>query len=348
MLLRVNELFRTYLILLESKNHLADSAEDLNKILPWQKGKQLKLDALIETVGHENLVNLARDAAPECERYQAHYVAPGYSGAVVLRLTGTKLNSTASDFNILLKCSRDKAKLEVELRRCPRQKEPSSIIYVLPEAEHLTDPPTIYHRNGWFASAWAFRDDAQTFLSWITKRRGGVDKVEEVMSTLFITGLNKDYRRGTTHDGRSGVESLSPNVLGRFRIINSITLLKTLLQRILKDPNLDVKEVEQFLNDEVICGKPFNKVKSGTYECICHGDLHSRNILITERNQPLLIDPARRKTRNWASDVARLCADVWVSAWDFGLESHLWDQLAIWRENIHDWVETRTISLSTT
>lgn len=333
--------------LLESKKHLADSAESLNKVLPWQTGKQLKLDALIETVGHENLVNLAKDAAPECERYEVHYVAPGYSGAVVLRVTGSKLDSRVIDANFLLKCSRDKAKLEIEMRRCPRPKEPSSIIYVLPEAEHLTDPPSVYHRNGWFASAWTFRDDAGTFLSWLTENGASRGKVEEIMSTLFVSGLNKDYRRGATNNVRSGVESLSPNVLGRFRISNSITHLKTLLQRTLRDPDLDIKEVELFLSDEVICGKPFNKVKSGTYECICHGDLHSRNILITERNQPLLIDPARRKTRNWATDPAKLCVDLWVTAWDFGPESYLWDQLVLWIDNIRGWLETRAINVST-
>jgi hypothetical protein len=329
----------TTVVLLELKNHLSYSHEDLNNYLPWQKGQQLKLDALIETVGYETLVSLIRDAAPECERYQVYYVAPGYSGAVVLRVTGSKHEGAAQDVNILLKCSRDRAKLEVELQQCPQPKEPASIIYVLP------DSAAIYQRNGWFASAWAFRDDAQTFLSWLRAGEIVEGRVEDILTTLFLSGLNKDYVRGRRAEETSSVISLYPNVIGRYRIAESAKLLQALIQQILGDPTFEIAEIERFLVDELLCGRPISKVALGTYECLCHGDLHSRNILITNRHQPLLIDPARRKIRHWASDIARLCADLWISAWDSGPQAYKWDHLKTWREDAFSWIVSADVTV---
>ena len=82
----------------------------------------------------------------------------------------------------------------------------------------------------------------------------------------------------------------------------------------------------------------------GTVRCISHGDLHSRNILVTvaksDNPRPCLIDPARRQPLHWASDPARLAADLWVSCIDEA-EDVFWDSLTLWTKSVRQWRDNR-------
>jgi hypothetical protein len=340
-----DELRGELLKLLASKGLLAELPDDLNRALPWTKGLRLEFDALIETLGQDHLVDLAKQAAPKCSRFEAHYVAPGYSGAVVLRVIGFHSEGHAIESNILLKCSRDRVKLQLELERSPESQEPASHVYVMPDSKQ------IYESGGWFATAWRFRQDAKTFISWLSDNTIDDEldeepKISGLLDQLFTSGLNFDYRRGSENKAVSPATSLYPNVRGRFRIVESARQLVCLIKRVSGDSHFEIIAIENFLIDETISTRPLKKVGLGSYECWCHGDLHSRNILITAGHQPVLIDPARRiPTRHWASDVARLSSDLWISCWDQGPESFVWDKLELWVSQIKSWVENEPFTI---
>ena len=58
---------------------------------------------------------------------------------------------------------------------------------------------------------------------------------------------------------------------------------------------------------------------------------------VVARSRPRLIDTARRGERHWASDPARLCADLWVTNWDRDPDSYFWEKLSDWRQFVVRW-----------
>jgi len=265
---------------------------------------------------------------------------------VVLRLVGFLSRDSAVESNVLLKCSRDRAQLQTELDRSPESKEPASHVYVLPDSKE------IYESGGWFATAWRFRQDAIPLSAWLSTGAASEpvladkERVAALLEQLFVEGLNYDYRRGSMNRSISPAVSLYPNVQGRFRIIESSRHLVTLIRTITANPSFEIDVIESFLVDEALSGRPLTKVELGSYECLCHGDLHSRNLLVTSGQQPVLIDPwGRIPHRHWASDIARLSSDLWTTAWDQGPNSYLWDKMLSWAGSVQCWIDGRSFEV---
>jgi hypothetical protein len=71
-------------------------------------------------------------------------------------------------------------------------------------------------------------------------------------------------------------------------------------------------------------------VKRDSYYCWSHGDLHGRNILVSQTNTGFLIDPANIEQQHWAADIARLIVDLIVSGAGHGDASNEWNDMAEW------------------
>ena len=271
--------------------------------------------------------------APNCIRFYPFHLVSGFSGAIVVRIDGFTSTRSTPDAQILLKCSRDRDKLLRELQNAPNPSEPSAHIYVPPATLDLQEV------EGWFASAWRFRDDAMTLQDWLVERSPPIDIINQIFNRLFTLGLSRDHARLQLDLNVSFAKASSPAIIGKARISDSMTLLAPLISSVIPTLAFTPTNTHKFINDNMIADRPIDRIKGGTWNCICHGDLHSRNILVIEESsQALAIDPARRGVRPWPSDHAKLCADLWISCWASGLASHFWDQLVQWNRDFDQWL----------
>lgn len=309
------------------------SDEEVTEIdwIPEQVGNE-KLDAEIDSIGEDRFANILRMISPDTNKFTPYYVAPGLSGASVLRVRGTGGTGTPPR-NLLVKFSIDRLKLKSELWAAPKEGEPSSDVYVryLPEAEP-------WHYEGIFAIAARFEEDAITLEQWLLNSNiCPNDTVREVFNELFLQGLGKAYAEGK-NVAMNAISILKPSIRARARMLISLELLETLLSE--TKSAVDLETVRNFvrLNGQINTHSPAVFPRE-TNICWSHGDLHSRNILINvnARSRPKLIDTAKRCERHWASDPARLCADLWMSTWDRTPGSHFWDKLNSWRQQVISW-----------
>lgn len=300
-----------------------------------------RLDAEVESIGVERLGKIAKMISPESVSFTPFYVAPGMSGATVLRMRG--LNTTGKQpRNHLVKFSPHRSKLEKELAAAPKEGDLSSDIYV--PYQQGQEP---WNYEGIYAIAARFEEDAITLEEWLTNPdQNPEDTVEDVFNELFIQGLGKAYADGSDLGEATAMEKLAPSVQKRARILIGLDLIVALLAK--AKINIDLAQVQNFvrLNGQINTHPP-QLFPRGTSICWSHGDLHSRNILIrvSSRSRPVLIDAGDRRECHWASDPARLCADLWLRNWDGNANSHFWDQLPAWREQVQIWLNDASIDL---
>jgi hypothetical protein len=300
-----------------------------------------KLDAEIDSISLGRLRKILEMIAPESAMFTPYYVAPGFSGASILRVKGTSTTGKQPR-NLIVKFSPDLSKLENELAAAPKEGETASEIYV-PYVQK--DGPLEY--DGIYAISARFEDDAITLEEWLSDPAiNPKDTVQDVFNELFTQGLGKAYAEGNDLAGVTAMGLLTPSIRTRARILISLDLIESLLTDIKAD--IDLKLVRDFvrLNGQINT-HPAAVYPRGTNTCWSHGDLHARNILIgiSARSRPRLIDTANRAEKHWASDPARLCADLWITNWDRKPKSYFWDQLNTWREQIKLWMNNGDITL---
>jgi CheY-like chemotaxis protein len=320
-----------------------DLSEGEEVKVEWEHGipGKEKLDAEIDSIGIGRLRKILEMISPESEVFTPYYVAPGFSGASVLRVRGTNA-AGKQPRNLIVKFSPDRSKLEKELLGAPREGQPSSDIYV--PYIHEEEP---WEYDGIYAIAARFEDDALTLEEWLNDPTiNPKDTVGDVFNELFIQGLGKAYAEGNDLVGVTAMELLTPSIRTRARILISLDLIESLLTDISVDINLKLVKDFVRLNGQINT-HPAAVYPRGTYTCWSHGDLHTRNILIgsSVRSRPRLIDTANRAEQHWASDPARLCADLWITNWDRKPKSYFWDQLDTWREQIRLWMNNGDIPL---
>ena len=319
-----------------------DLSEGEEVKVEWKPGipGNEKLDAEIASIGITRLRKILEMISPESEVFPPHYLAPGFSGASILRIRGTNAEGKQPR-NLIVKFSPDSSKLEKELLGAPEEGEPSSDIYV----------PYLHEKELWvyegiYAISARFEDDAITLENWLSSPDiNSRDTVQDVFDELFIQGLGKAYAESNIV-AMSAMELLTPSIRTRARILISLDIIESLLTDIKADVNL--KLVRDFIRlNGQIKTHPASVYPRGARICWSHGDLHTRNILIavSARSRPRLIDTANRAERHWASDPARLCADLWITNWDRKPKSYFWEQLNTWREQIRSWLNNGSIAV---
>lgn len=315
--------------------HGVGIAEDHKFELNWREGDDLRLDAELDTIGNENLLGVLHQIEQMAQRFKPAYVAPGFSGAAVLRVD-VQDDKGRSTQQLLVKLSRDADKLKLELDRAPIVGAPSTDRYV---SYRQAGP---WQFNGWGAIAAQFQGSATTLLEALLSDHA-LNHLPELLDELF-EHLRGAYNLGNAVSS-SALKELTPSLQGRARILLSTQNTTTKLIRKC-ECEFDPLFIERFLKHWQIADHPASSMPQGSFVCMSHGDLHTRNILVTQKHPRLwLIDTGLRRTCHWATDIARLCADLWVSAWDGGEASHFWDKLPEWRQNVLTWSLAQPISL---
>jgi hypothetical protein len=307
--------------------------------LDWQPGipGNESLDAEVDSIGTSVLRELLRKIASDCIKFTPQYLAPGFSGASVLRIIGTRTPPKASK-GLLVKFSPNRNKLRQELDAAPKDGESSSDIYV----PYLREGAP-WEYDGYFAIAARFEEGALTLQNWLVDTKPSSRSVREFFRELFFEGLAKAYSEGRRVDDKALWDTVALTDRTRARILIGLDLIDKLLLG--SASPMDLTLVRDFIRfNGQIGSHPATALPRVTHTCICHGDLHSRNILVKgAKSRPSLIDTARRQERHWASDVARLSSDLWISNWDSVPGSYYWENLGTWRESVGRWLSGQAV-----
>lgn len=312
--------------------------------LNWKRDKDPLLDAEIGDVTADVLLNLLEKIEPHASEFTPSYLAQGMSGAIVCAVEGRDREGRLQR-RLFVKLSRDRAKLMKELAGAPPSGAPSSRLYVqyLP---HPNGDPWEY--EGWHAIAAEFQGKAISLHQWLTSPQVGQKQVNKLLGELFLEAMRDAYNEG---------EAVKDLVLSTIpwsdRARSRMLLSVEALSKVLADPRVNLRlnhlqELADFVrtkgNDKTWRAR-MGRVE--TYTCMSHNDLHASNVLVTLSEagtpRPRLTDTGDRKVTHWASDPARLCADLWVSVWDAGNESFFFDRLPAWHALLTQWIQREAL-----
>lgn len=296
--------------------------------LSWSR-EDLQLEAAILTIGEETLRTLViqlLEGTPA--NVKVTPVRPGLSGAVVLRLH-CKFPHGADDGpaeeTLLLKLSRDPESLERERRSAER------IRYFAPGLFVPLDRGPVAS-GGWHAIASTFRNGS-TLVDWLGQGPSE-SSVGNCLEQLFGTsGLMLGYA-GSAVDSSLKLPEVADARLLTYGRRARIELAARDLTGVAKRHNQQA-EASLAVVDTFVKYRRFGEVDPArTPPGIClvrsHGDLHGRNVLVEDRNRPLLIDPANIEMLPWTSDWARLAVDLLISVEAVGDEAYEWSGLDTW------------------
>ena len=285
-----------------------------------------ELAATVEVVGRSTIVNCTtRAIRRRCTKIVPYYVRSGLSGAPVLRVDcqlETSESQAPEERSLILKLSTDENSLTNEVGR-DLSSFPDELF-----VRYITPKPV--RSGGWFALVASYRGTS-TLLADICNGVGQ-KKAESSLDALFMTsGLCKTYQRAGLVDERPNVyiwKSLM-TLSRKARIRQAMYELAGLIAKYDPGIGFDERAIQSFLASKRFGEVDEETVPSGAASCWSHGDLHGRNVLMTTLG-PRLIDPANVKQRHWASDIARLAADILVSGLDWGDASHEWHHMKSW------------------
>jgi len=295
---------------------------------------------IVERVGEKNLQELIGhfmdETSSDCTVY---YIAPGWSGAFVVRLVG-------GGKELLLKLSKSKDSIQRELERYPKIGSALRDDFVSYQSDKIAESSN----KEWYAIAANFNTDAVTLTERI-RTSINPQEIEDLMYEVFSNGLQQAYNLTTSPPEPISVfSSLSPSTSRIARIHLAIQSLDFLARKYSREGEIFKREVlENYLNYTRVGKVEEKDIRTSAVYCLSHGDLHGKNILVSKRGYKVkLIDPANCSPQHWASDLARFCIDQIMSLWDDlpyfdennfdATNAHEWQNFTQWRNLVHAFV----------
>jgi hypothetical protein len=185
-----------------------------------------RLAYIVEEIGEATLRSLYKRVLGgnvEIESVRVSYLAPGMSGAFVLRMECRLKNG--APLTHLLKISRNKARLQQEIARCPRNGPYSTrLVVVYPDA--------IATLSDWHAICAGFEKETVPLRKWLAPPHTD-DEIIGIMRVLFLDGgLKEGYRTDLAKrvGAKSAVHVLTPNLSRRARIFQAMADLSEVLK----------------------------------------------------------------------------------------------------------------------
>lgn len=287
-----------------------------------------KLDYIIAQIGKPNVNSLYQQVLrePKLQKIEVYYLSPGVSGAFVLQVNAHVEGRPVAAH--LLKINWDRELLRKEIANLPLVGGYNTKLFAqyLPLRNPSGDLP---ESNGWYAIGAAFERDTTTLRDWLNTNPEE-SRIPEILSALFSAakgGLGKGYNEMQPRTAPV-LTSMNLTPSRKARIIMALEELKEVGAHadLGNDPRWAEKsdELENFL----LLDGVFSHERILNY-CPCHGDFHSRNILIgnTAAYHPTIIDTAEFGEYHWSTDFVRLIVDFVLSSYHFGVDSYLWGNL---------------------
>lgn len=267
----------------------------------------------------------------QLKEISTEYIAPGMSGAFVIKMIAT--DEKKLKVHHLLKISRNKEALLKEIKNYPKPGIYGGRLLV----KYLGDP--ISDDNlGWCALGAVFEKDTISMLEWLYGA-GREEDVSNVMNSLFLDGgLINGYVEDSSDPEKpqNAVSVLSPNLSQQAQILLSMEGLDKVIRTpgLGGDKNWNNEILRKYLKFKQIGIINERQTPKKCYMCQCHGDLHSRNILVT-KGKPhvaVIIDTSEFNIHHWAIDYAKLLVDLLLCVYDRGVRSYEWCHMEHWME----------------
>lgn len=313
----------------------------------------LPLAAAVDHISPGTLKSLLLRIDPKMLKATPTLVSGGLSGPQLFALRCQSQPESGRPANaerhLLLKLQRDLDALQREAEGSRRVSElpnfPARL--VLPLDARLA-PEELHHR-GWYALVARYQSDVVTLQKWLSGTPNP-DDLHRLCGHLFIAGgLKQLYgvtepRNKRTVDGYR--EALLP--LGRrARILLAMEELKPLLSEIpelqrlggsVDNPQVTLdfqaELIGNFLEQGAISGLNPIDLEGVTHFCPSHGDLHSRNVLVSRDDfgniQSYLINFAHHAPLPRGADLARLVVDLFITVLNAGPRAHQWRLVPDW------------------
>ena len=306
----------------------------------------LDLAAVIDVIGRVHVTNCTiRALGRNCSRIKPHFVRPGLSGAAVLRVDcelEVEDGHVPERQNLLLKLSSDRGQLSDEVTK-DLSRFPDELF-----VKYNSDQPV--SSGTWYAIAANFRE-ASILPKWVSEQSSTNPVFAMLQDLFFKAGLAQIYKNSVVRADERPTVALSRTLLTPSRKSRIRQALKEYADLAKKyDPNgqFDPKTLDTFIVSRRLGNLDEEKFPKGIEWCLSHGDLHSRNILVTNKG-PRLVDAANVGELPWPADLARLAVDLLVSGLDNGDASHEWTNVSQWFDavqafNRNDW---RTLLVDT-
>jgi len=326
------------------------------------KIKGYALDDSKEKIGEARLKDIIFNITnKQVQQATVHYLNPGLSGAIVLRI---QLTATAGE--LLVKFSKTKEDLQKELNNVPPIQSALSQNFVKYRPLIIKS-----NDNKWHAIYSQFFNGV-TLRDYILEPNQNRE-IPTALNTIFIEGLGDFYRKQYENPFRAitQVKDDGTPLAGLQKYISATKPKQSPIARILlfmeqfgsllaeytqteenTDSTLvafDNKFVYNALhkNDLGLAEPVVKSIKTEPLGCQSHGDLHAKNIMIAENGYRFVfIDPDHSDLAFWANDVARLMVDVFVNGIDYQKDAeHKWEHFNQWRKTAAQVVQFSTITL---
>lgn len=305
------------------------------------------LASAIEEIGRNTLLFLMRQHEPSLNEGSLSLISGGFSGATLFCVTPGPYEQTRP---FLLKVHRDRESLEVEAKRSAEVRRLPAFPpeFILPlDQDGSTDLPNY---RGWYAVTSNFNSAWVTLSSWITRdyRADTVDRLAFILfrdqgmqslsrsseviskrpSHAYLETLLKLGRRSRVYESAKELSGMlvSDDVLAQVQVAMPESFDRSLLV-------FHSTPVENFLAHGVVDGMSTLNVVGETVFYPAHGDLHSRNILVSDHSGNIivkLIDFAHFGKLPRGADLARLTVDLFISCAYSGTRGHCWQFLPVW------------------
>ncbi len=300
--------------------------------------KDLMLEAAVHSVGADNLKRLVIGicgATPSAIKIKL--VRPGLSGAVVFNCYCEVDDGEDEEF--LLKVSRDGSKARREAEAWNDVRGPAERLF----PKLLSSSTKVPESNGWFALGIAFRH-GQTLTEWLDRSGDALTEghIHLVLTHIFgAGGLNAQYERSVKPlPAMRSTDILLENTvpLGRRAgVLAAIDEIRPLVDHKLPAYADHVGAPGDFFRYGKVGTCEAQHIPMGTCTVRTHGDLHGRNVLVSDPLLVALLDPADMAAAHPATDWARLRVDVLLMGLAGQGGAHDWDGLTApngWREII--------------
>lgn len=295
---------------------------------------------ILEEVTERTIGSFAdRFALPGATSFELSSIAPGLSGAKILKITYKGSDEDYSTRPLLIKLSRDRSALlrEIEAFRENIQ-EPMRIVQrIIAHPYGATAEPLT--ANGWHCIAFEFAAPSAPLLTWLVADLGREqNQIADTLHELFFVGGLGDLY-STTLQNKAGyvLDLVEEGLLSHYRrmaVLEAIETFQPLLDKYAGTEHSNISSARLLLEHRRLRNVETRDLQRRmTPSCIVHGDFHGRNVLVVgsgDRSSPRVIDLASMRRSIWATDLVRLFCDLFLSGWDSGTPSYEWTGLEGW------------------
>ncbi len=275
--------------------------KNLPQIYQLKNEYDLILKYQISAIGENNLNQILKQVKDEFEIKDEIIIdkmVAGFSGAVLF-------NFEINNSQYVLKISTEKAKLEVEFSN-------SQLYYHKFPAKFFNyiSPYNYYNsKKNVLGILIKLVDGGKTLFDFILETEYFEGNIEPILVEIFTNhyGLKKHYasQRSNESHWSTILEKFSGNY---YSIIEEV--IKE-LSPLTEGFNFDKNAFKNFITNQVYNNLDKTTLHITKRTVLCHGDLHSKNILIQDTH-PFLIDTGGITYGYWCYDICRLIVDLYI------------------------------------